>query len=229
LEEVGVAAYKIASYEINHLPLIGRAAATGKPLLLSTGMASLTDIERALDTAASVGAHDIMLLHCAINYPPRFEDLNLRAMATLVSAFGLPVGWSDHTLGSTADVAAVALGACCVEKHFTLNRIQPGPDHPFALEPQELAEMVSAIRDTEAALGSSIKRATPAEAEMYALGRRSLVASRAIPEGKALEAADIAVKRPGTGIPAHEMELLIGRHSIRAIEPDEVLTWEHVV
>jgi sialic acid synthase SpsE len=226
LQEVGMAAYKIASHEINHLPLIARAAATGKPLLLSTGMASLTDIERALDTAATAGAKDIMLLHCAINYPPRFEDLNLRAMATLSAAFGLPVGWSDHTMGSTADVAAVALGACCVEKHFTLSRNQPGPDHPFALEPAELGEMVSAVHATEAALGSPIQRATAAESEMYALGRRSLVASRDIPVGKPLELEDIAVKRPGTGIPVHEIGHLVGRRSVRPIEADAILSWD---
>jgi len=226
LEAVGMPAYKLASYEINHEPLIARAAATGKPLLISTGMASLGDIERALDVANDAGANDILLMHCAINYPPRFEDLNLRAIDTLRTAFGLPVGWSDHTPGHTADVVAVALGACCIEKHFTLSRDQPGPDHAFALEPDELRAMVAAVRETEAALGSTVKRATTAEAEMYRLGRRSLVAARAIEPGQALERSDIAVKRPGYGIPVRDLDQLIGRRAGRRIEADEVLEWD---
>lgn len=223
LEAVGVAAYKIASYEINHLPLIERAARTGKPLLLSTGMASLGDVEQALDVANAAGAEEIMLLHCAINYPPRFEDLNLRAIGTLASAFDVPIGWSDHTMGHTADVAAVALGACCIEKHFTLSRDQEGPDHRFALEPDELTGMVDAIREAEDGLGSSVKRATDAETEMFRLGRRSLVAARDLAEGQELTRADIVVKRPGTGIPVHELDSIIGRHTARQISADEVL------
>ena len=228
LEDVGVPAYKIASYEINHLPLIARAARTGKPLLISTGMASLGDIERALDTANAHGARDVLLMHCAVNYPPRFENLNLRAIPTLLSAFGIPVGWSDHTLGSTADVAAVALGACAVEKHFTLSREQEGPDHPFALEPDELEAMVTAIRDTEAALGSSVKRVTDAEAELHRMARRSLVAARPIARGEVIERDSIAVKRPGYGIPVHELDLVMGRRAARDIDPDEVLSWDHL-
>ena len=229
LEGAGVPAYKIASYEINHLPLIERVAATGKPLLLSTGMASLGDIERALDTAGAAGARDILLMHCAINYPPRFEDLNLRAIETLSRAFRLPVGWSDHTMGHTADVVAVVLGACAIEKHFTLSRAQDGPDHPFAIEPDELAAMVAAIRDTELSLGSSIKRATESEAEMFRLGRRSLVAARDIPRGHAICHADIAVKRPGYGIPVHELERVVGRRTARYIEGDEIIQWVDLV
>src|SRR5579862_6243692 len=150
LESVNVPAYKIASYEVNHLPLIERVARTGKPVLISTGMASLGDIERALDTAAAAGARDLMVMHCAVNYPPRFEHLNLRAITTMRDAFQVPIGWSDHTPGHTADVVAVTLGACAVEKHFTLSRNQNGPDHPFALEPGELKSMVTAIREAEA-------------------------------------------------------------------------------
>lgn len=229
LQELDVPAYKIASYEVNHLPLIERAARTGKPLLISTGMASLGDIERALDTANGAGAGDLLLMHCAINYPPRFEDLNLRAITTLSDAFRIPIGWSDHTMGHTADVVAVALGACAVEKHFTLSRNQPGPDHPFALEPHELRDMVQAIRETEAALGSSVKRVTEAESEMFRLGRRSLVAARDIPAGGELRREDIAVKRPGFGIPVHQLDEVVGRHASRDIEHDHVLTWDDLV
>jgi pseudaminic acid synthase len=229
LEEVGVPAYKIASYEVNHLPLIRACARIGKPLLISTGMASLGDIERALDVANAAGARDILLMHCAISYPACFEDLNLRAIKTLIQAFELPVGWSDHSLGHTADVVAIALGACAVEKHFTLSRDQEGPDHPFALEPDELRAMVTAIREAEAALGHSVKRVTEAEAEMYQLGRRSLVAARDITRGAIMTDEDIAVKRPGTGIPVHDMEAVIGRRAARDMTTDDILSWDDLV
>ena len=225
LESVKVPAYKIASYEITHLPLIAYAAKTGKPLLMSTGMASLADIERALDVANAAGCQRVALLHCAINYPPRFDDLNLRAIQTLASAFLVPIGWSDHTMGHTADVVAVALGACLVEKHFTLSRDQEGPDHAFALEPGELTAMVEAIRETEVSLGSPVKRVTEAEAEMFRIGRRSLVAARDLPVGTVLTRADIAVKRPGYGIPVFDMDIAIGRTTVEMIEADEILQW----
>jgi sialic acid synthase SpsE len=229
LEEVGVPAYKIASYEVNHLPLIERVARTGKPMLISTGMASLGDIERALDTAAAAGARDLMVMHCAVNYPPRFADLNLRAITTMRDAFQIPIGWSDHTPGHTADVVAVTLGACAVEKHFTLSRAQSGPDHPFALEPDELGAMVTAIREAEDALGSSVKRVTDAEADLFRLGRRSLVAARDIPAGGELSRDDLAVKRPGFGIPVDALDQVIGRHVVRDVMSDQVLQWEDLV
>jgi sialic acid synthase SpsE len=229
LEVAGVPAWKIASYEVNHLPLIRRCAKTRLPLLISTGMASLGDIERALDTANEAGATEVLLLHCAINYPPRFEDLNLRTIPMLAAAFGVPVGWSDHSMGHTADVAAVALGACAVEKHYTLSRDHSGPDHAFALEPAELAAMVRAIRETEAAMGSSVKRVTDAEAEMFRLGRRSLVAARDVPNGRTIEEADIAVKRPGYGIPVHDLETVIGRRAAHDILADDILGWDDFV
>jgi sialic acid synthase SpsE len=229
LEEVGVPAYKIASYEVNHLPLIERVARTGKPMLISTGMASLGDIERALDTATAAGATDIMVMHCAVNYPPRFADLNLRAITTMRKAFRIPIGWSDHTRGHTADVVAVTLGACAVEKHFTLSRDQTGPDHPFALEPDELAAMVVAIRETEDALGSSVKRVTDAEADLFRLGRRSIVAARDVPAGGELTREDLAVKRPGFGIPVDALGQVIGRHVVHDVVSDQVLEWDDLV
>jgi pseudaminic acid synthase len=229
LEDTGVPAYKIASYEVNHLPLIERAARTGKPLLISTGMASLGDIERALDTASAAGARDLLVMHCAVNYPPRFEDLNLRVITTLRRAFDIPIGWSDHTMGHTADVVAVTLGACAVEKHFTLSRGQVGPDHPFALEPPELSAMVAAIREAEAALGSSVKRVTEAEAEMFRLGRRSLVAACDVAAGGVITRADIAIKRPGFGISVEALEQVIGRHVAHDVERDQVLQWDDLV
>jgi pseudaminic acid synthase len=229
LEAVNVPAYKIASYEVNHLPLIDRVARTGKPVLISTGMASLGDIERALDTAGAAGARDLMVMHCAVNYPPRFADLNLRAITTLQKAFQVPIGWSDHTPGHTADVVAVTLGACAVEKHFTLSRNQTGPDHPFALEPEELAAMVAAIREAEDALGSSVKRVTDAEADLFRLGRRSLVAARDVPAGAELTRADLAVKRPGFGIPVDALDQVVGRHVASDVVADQVLQWDDLV
>ena len=225
LEKVGVPAYKIASYEITHLPLIEHAARTGKPLLISTGMASLADIERALDTANAAGCDQIALLHCASSYPAEFDILNLRAIGTLAQAFGVPIGYSDHTIGHTADVVSVALGATLIEKHYTLSRSMDGPDHGFALEPAELAGMVTAIREAEASLGSPIKRVTEAEGELYRLARRSLVAARPIAAGQRIELADIAIKRPGYGIPVYEREALVGRVASHAIEDDEILQW----
>jgi sialic acid synthase SpsE len=229
LEAVGVPAYKIASYEVNHLPLIERVARTGKPVLISTGMASLGDIERALDTAAAAGARELLVMHCAVNYPPRFEDLNLRAITTLRDAFQIPIGWSDHTPGHTADVVAVTLGACAVEKHFTLSRDQTGPDHPFALEPSELAAMVTAIRETEEALGSSVKRVTDAEANLFRLGRRSIVAARDVSAGGELRREDLAIKRPGFGIPVDALDQVVGRHVAKDVVADHVLEWDDLV
>ena len=229
LEAVGVPVYKIASYEVNHLPLIERVARTGKPMLISTGMASLGDIERALDTAAAAGARNVLVMHCAVNYPPRFEDLNLRAITTMRDAFQIPVGWSDHTPGHTADVVAVTLGACAVEKHFTLSRDQSGPDHPFALEPSELAAMVTAIRETEAALGSSVKRVTDAEADLFRLARRSIVAARDVPAGGELRRDDLAIKRPGFGIPVDALDQVVGRHVVKDVVADQVLEWDDLI
>ncbi|MDI6736484.1 MAG: N-acetylneuraminate synthase family protein [bacterium] len=228
LEEVDMLAYKIASFEITHLPLLEYVAKTGKPIILSTGMANLSDIETALEVINKRGNGKVILLHCVINYPPGYEDLNLRAMETMRQAFQLPVGFSDHTPGITSDVAAVALGASVIEKHFSLDRKLPGPDHPFALEPGELKAMVQAIRDTEKALGSPIKRQTNAEEEKFQLGRRGLVAACPILKGTIITRKMIEVKRPGYGIPTKLMDVVIGREAKKDIEEDEILTWEMV-
>lgn len=228
LEALGCPAYKIASFEIVHLPLLRACAQTKKPILLSTGMASLGDIELALETIFAAGGREVLLFHCAIAYPPRFEDVNLRAIQTLAQAFGTPVGWSDHTMGITCDIAAVALGACAVEKHYTIDRSLPGPDHAFAVEPDELTAMVQAIRETENALGSTMKGTTEAEQEMYRLGRRSLVAARSIKKGDKITEDDLAIKRPGYGIHPQHIRTLIGRDAKRDIDPDDIITWDMV-
>lgn len=228
LEQAGVEAYKVASFEITHLPLLKKISATGKPIILSTGMANLEDIEVALDCIKKAGNSEVALLHCAIAYPPRLEDVNLRAMDTMKQAFQLPVGFSDHTMGHITDVAAVARGACIIEKHYTLSRSQKGPDHPFSLEPGELKDMVQAIRQTEQVLGSPIKRNTEAETEMHKIGRRSLVAAQDIPQGTVITEEMIAVKRPGFGIPTRHMEIVIGRKAAQDIEEDDILTWDMI-
>lgn len=228
LEAAGVEAYKVASFEITHLPMLKKISATGKPIILSTGMASLEDIEIALAAIRSGGSSEVALLHCAIAYPPKFEDINLRAMDTMRQAFGLPVGFSDHTMGHVTDVAAVARGACIIEKHFTLSRQQEGPDHPFSLEPGELKAMVEAIRQTEKLLGSPLKQHTAAENELYRIARRSLVAAVNIPSGTVITEDMLAVKRPGFGIPVRHMEIVIGRTARRDIEEDDILTWEMI-
>jgi len=226
LEEVGMLAYKIASYEITHLPLLKKAAETQKPIILSTGMADLSDIETALEVIYKTGNHQVILLHCAINYPPKFSDLHLRAMETMRLAFELPVGFSDHSSGISADIAAVALGACAIEKHYTTSRKLQGPDHSFAIEPHELKAMVQGIRETEQALGSTVKRHTKAEEEMYRLGRRSLVAAKRVSKGTRITADMIDVKRPGFGIPTKQMDIVIGRVAKIDIDEDEILSWD---
>jgi sialic acid synthase SpsE len=226
LVALGVPAIKIASYEITHLPLIRYAADTGLPLLLSTGGADLHDIEMALDAARSGGAEDIVLLQCTLDYPPRPETLNLNAIRTLREAFGLPVGFSDHSTGSVADVTAVALGAVVIEKHFTLSRDGDGPDHVFSMDPTELASMVSDVRFAEAALGDGRKRPSPDEDDNRRIGRRSFVAAQAIWAGTAVTDDLLAVKRPGFGIPPAMHDAIVGRVARRDIEPDEVLTWD---
>lgn len=228
LAKLDVPFYKVASFEITHLPLLRHISRTGKPIILSTGMANLADIERALEVIQQAGSSEVILLHCAINYPPAYEDIHLRAIATLRRAFEVPVGFSDHTLDNVCPIAAVALGACVIEKHYTTDRALPGPDHPFAMDPPQLREMIAAIRKTEKALGRSLKRHTAAEAELHQLARRSLVAACDIPAGTAITAAMLEVKRPGFGIPTHLMDLVVGRTARVNIAADDILSWDMI-
>ena len=227
LDALGVPAFKIASFEIVDLPLIRHAAATGRPLIVSTGLATLEDIDDALGACRAAGNEQVALLQCASLYPAPPAVMNLRAMDTMRRAFGVPVGLSDHTRGIHVAVAAAGLGASLVEKHFTLNRTLPGPDHPFAVEPRELAAMVSQIREVEAALGDGRKRGpAPEEMEMHEKARRSLVAARFIARGATIERDMIAIKRPGFGIRPKMLDLVVGRVARVDIEEDTVLTWE---
>jgi len=227
LDALGVPAFKIASFEIVDLPLIRYAAAKRRPMIISTGLATYEDVQDALEACWAAGNRDVVLLQCASLYPAPPARMNLRAIATLRQAFGVPVGLSDHTLGIHVASAAVGLGACVVEKHFTLSRSLPGPDHPFAVEPAELAEMVRQIREVEAALGDGRKLGpAPDEEEMHQKARRSLIAARRIPKGTRIERDMIAIKRPGFGIRPKFVDLVLGRVAKVDVDEDTVLTWE---
>jgi sialic acid synthase SpsE len=230
LAAVGVPAMKIASFEIVDLPLIRRAAAVGVPMIVSTGMATHDEIEDALGAVEEAGNPDVALLRCASLYPAPPEIMNLRSMATMREAFGVPVGLSDHTTGISVPIAAVALGAELIEKHFTLSRDLEGPDHPFALEPAELRAMIVGIREVEAALGTGrLEGPSDAEAvEMYRLARRSFVAAVDIPAGATITREMLTTKRPGYGVKPKFIDELVGRQARVDIEADDVITWEMV-
>ena len=214
LAGLGVGAFKVGSDDLVHAPLLEYVASKGKPVILSTGMATEADVDRAVSTVRGAGASSIILLHCVSEYPAPDESVNLRKMATLRARYGTPVGFSDHTFGTVAAVAAVALDACLIEKHFTLDRGLPGPDHRFSADPAELAALVRDVRRVERSLGDSALVPTPAEVEMAALAHRSIVAARDLPGGHRLEAGDLAYKRPGTGLRPYDRERVLGR-SIR--------------
>ncbi len=226
LDALAVPAFKIASFEIVDLPLVRHAASKGRPMIISTGLADYEDISDALATCAEVGNSQVVLLQCASLYPAPPARMNLRAMTTMRQAFGTPVGLSDHSRGIHLPVAARALGACVIEKHYTMSRKLKGPDHPFAIEPGELADMVRHIHEAEVALGDGRKLGpAPDELEMHQKARRSLVAACAIPMGAQIEARMVTVKRPGFGIKPKHIAQVIGRVASRDIEEDEILTW----
>jgi N-acetylneuraminate synthase len=222
---LGLELVKIPSGEITNLPFLRHVAAFGKPLILSTGMATLGDIENAIDVIEQAGTprSKITVLHCTTEYPTPMAEVNLRAMQSIHAAFGVPTGYSDHTPGIEVAIAAVALGATVIEKHFTLNRNLPGPDHQASLEPHELAAMVSAIRNIEVALGDGVKRLTPSEARNKPIARKSLVASQAIKRGEAFSAQNMTAKRPGTGVSPMRWDDVIGRTATRDFLPDELI------
>jgi len=227
LYEIGVPAYKWASPEIMDLPLLKYAAAKKKPMLISTGMCDLADIQEAVDMVYSTGNEDIILLHCTSLYPTKPHHANLRMMDTMRDAFHLPVGLSDHTLGFIITEAAVARGACVIEKHLTLSRKLKGPDHPYALEPDELKQMVRAIREVEQSLGSPIKKLISG-AEDPALNSKSITAKNDIPKGTRIIEDMITIKRSAYGIKPKFLDVVIGREAKRDIEKDEAITWEMV-
>ena len=226
LSDLEVAAYKIPSGEITNLAFLTHVARQGKPMIVSTGMADLGEVQTAVRTIEDAGNGMMVLLHCVSNYPADPADVNLRAMNTMATAFNLPVGYSDHTPGVEIAVAAVALGACVIEKHFTLDRNMPGPDHLASLEPEELVSMVSGIRSTEAALGDGRKEPAASETNTADVARKSLVAARDIDAGETLTEDLIDVKRPGTGLPPVMRPYVAGRKAAQAIPAGTLITIE---
>lgn len=211
LDSSGMRIIKIPSGEVTNLPLVQHLAAKRKPILLSTGMCYLSDVEACVRTLEQAGVEQLAILHCVSNYPADPADTNLRAMQTLETAFGRPVGYSDHTLGIEVPLAAAARGACVIEKHFTLDRALPGPDHRASAEPGELKQLVAGIRTVESALGTGRKAPVPAEMNTAAVARRSVVAARAIPAGQQIRREDLVGRRPGTGLPPSMIDHLVGR------------------
>jgi N,N'-diacetyllegionaminate synthase len=222
LEEVGVPAYKVASGELTNPPLLEAIAATGKTVLLSSGMSGMEDVERAAATLRS-GGSELVVLQCTSNYPCPPELVNLRAMVAMGEQLGVPYGLSDHTPGVWTSVAAVALGAVVVEKHFTLSKRLYGPDHHASLTPEELARLVEGVREVEAAMGSGLKERNPALDPVRATFEKSIVARIRIPQGAVLEREMLTTKRPGNGISALRIAEVVGRTVVHELEPDHQL------
>lgn len=231
LDKLGLDIFKIPSGEITNKPLLENIAAYNKQVILSTGMANLGEIEDALEVLVKAGTDkkNITVLHCNTEYPTPFEDVNLRAMNTIAQAFEVQVGYSDHTLGIEVPIAAVARGAKVIEKHFTLDRNLEGPDHKASLEPQELKAMVSAIRNIDKALGSTIKTPSPSEQKNKEIARKSIHLAKNLKQGHILTAQDLVMKRPAKGISPMEIAQVIGKKINRALSEDHLLTYADLV
>jgi len=223
LEKLGIRLWKIPSGEITNLPYLIKIAKTGKPVIMSTGMSELNEVEEAVNVLKKGGAGEITLLHCTTEYPAPFESVNLRAMNTLREKFGTKVGYSDHTVGFEAAVAAVVLGASVIEKHFTLNHNMEGPDHKASLEPEEFEVMVNNIRLIEKALGDGVKQPAEAEKKNIAIARKSIVAAKDIKKGEVLTEENITVKRPGSGISPMKWFEVLGTEAVRDFGEDELI------
>ena len=225
LVSLGQECFKIPSGEITNLPYLRHIGQLGKTVILSTGMATLGEIEAAIEVLEQTGTPraKLTVLHCTTEYPTPMNEVNLRAMQSIHAAFDVAVGYSDHTEGIEIAIAAVAMGASVIEKHFTLDRTFPGPDHQASLEPAELKAMVTAIRNIEIALGDGIKRLTPSEARNKPVARKSLVASRAISIGEIFTAENITTKRPGTGISPMRWDELVGQASQKNYNEDDLI------
>ena len=225
LASLNIGLLKIPSGEITNYPYLKKIASYHQPIILSTGMSTMEDIEVCLKVLTDNGLtkDQITILHCNTEYPTPFEDVNLLAMQSIAKQFGTKVGYSDHTRGIEVPIAAVALGATVIEKHFTLDRNMPGPDHKASLEPNELKAMVSAIRNIEKALGSSEKKVTDSERKNIAIARKSIVAAKDIHKGELLTEENITVKRPGTGISPMRWEEVLGTVAVRDFKEDELI------
>lgn len=223
LEKLGMRLWKIPSGEITNLPYLIRIAKTGKPVILSTGMCNMEEVKQAVELLKKHGSGEITLLHCTTEYPAPYEDVNLRAMVTMRQIMNLPVGYSDHTTGLVIPVAAAAMGAVVIEKHFTLDKKMEGPDHKASLEPDELSQMVEQIRSVEAAMGDGRKVPSKSEQRNIAIARKSIVAARTIKKGELLTEETITTKRPGNGISPMRWNDVTGTRAIRDFAEDELI------
>lgn len=226
LDEIGVPAFKIPSGEITNFPLLKKIAEKRKPIILSTGMATLGEVEEAVACLRKHGVQEIILLHCTTSYPAPIHSVNLRAMETLRCAFKVPVGYSDHTEGITIPISAVAMGAQVIEKHLTLDKKIPGPDHRASLGPDELKAMVQAIRDVERAFGNGVKGPSEEEEAIKSVARKSIVANKDIRAGELIKEDALAIKRPGTGIEPKYIERVLKMKTRSTISKDQVITWD---
>lgn len=229
LDSIDVSMFKIPSGEINNHPFLSFIASKKKPIIISTGMSSLKEVEDALEIIKAEGVSDITVLHCTSNYPTRYEDVNLKAMLTMEEYFKLPVGYSDHTLGIEVPIAAVVMGAKVIEKHFTLDKSMEGPDHKSSLSPEELKLMVESIRNIEKALGDGVKEIRPNEVPVRDIARKSIVANSNINKGEVITREKITFKRPGTGIEPKLVNDVIGLIAKEDISYDELITWDKLI
>lgn len=225
LDKINVPAFKIASGDLTDLPLIKYIAKKGKPIILSVGLGSLKEIREALDTIYSAGNKDVAILHCVVNYPTKPKDVNLNTMKTL-KQFNIPVGFSDHTMEISIPIAAVALGASIIEKHFTTDRKLKGPDHIYALEPKELRDMIKGIRTIEKSLGSEIKQIVESERKNFIDARRSIHASRNIPKGTIITEDMIKIVRPCTGIKPKYIDQVLNKKTKKDIQENNAIKWD---
>jgi len=223
--EIGVRAIKLGSGEVTNLPLLRAASRTKLPLLLSTGLSTYAEIDKAVAACRAAGCQALVLFHCISAYPSPVNEMNVRAVPGMKERYQVPVGLSDHSRGFAASAAAIALGACAVEKHLTSNKRLAGPDHAASLDVREFGQLVAVIRDVEASLGDGVKRCMPAERPNLKHVRRSCVAARPIPRGERIYERHLVMKRPATGIPSSDVDRVIGRRARRDIKADEILTW----
>jgi len=223
LDRIGMKAFKISSGDLTNIPFLSQVAKYKKPIILSTGMATLEEVREAVNAVYSAGNRKLTLLHCTSNYPTVPEDVNLLAMRTLKDRFNVPVGYSDHTEGIDIPIAAAALGACIIEKHFTLDKKMPGPDNSISLEPKELEAMVASIRSIEKALGDGRKMPRSSEMKMRPIARKSVVSRAYIPKGTRITNDMLAIKRPGTGIAPKYLNKIIGKKAKKDISPDSMI------
>lgn len=228
LAALKVPAFKIASTDLNNIPFLRYIARKGLPIILSTGMSTLEEVRESVDAIRGEGNNNLVLLHCTANYPAPLKDINLRAMTTLRDEFQVPVGYSDHTVGYFAPIAAVAAGAAVFEKHFTLDKSLPGPDHRSSLDPTELAAMVKDIRTTEVIMGTAEKKPSESEYENRGKLRKSIVSRIDIPQGTVITEEMLDVKRPGTGLSPKHWENIIGRQTRVDIPQDKIIAWDDI-